>query len=418
MDNQYSEPMSSKVISSEPVPSEPVVSGSMLSESTSSRSTSSGPASFRAKTVHFIWRSIPRLMLVSLIVLIVMMFGTIKEKKQVLETEKAEAKIPEKPMINTVVMPLMPGIIRDRINLPGSIEPWTTLELKAEVGGIVKQILIREGQEVKKGKVIARIESDDYRIALDRAKAAYKLAVAEFERDKAVHAKGIISKAQLEIKDTNMQLTKANLDNARLLLKRCTIKAPLSGVVNRLDAKVGLLLSTGDPVLQILKIDKVKAVVGIPESDMPAVSLLNRVEVTIKALNNRKIMGEKYFLSSAPGTAARLYRLELSIDNPGRDILPGMFVRADVVKQEQKNAIIIPFYSVISRNDEQYVFVEKDGMAVKRNVSLGIMEKWMVQAASGLEAGEKLIVEGHRDVEEGQAVKVVHTMTEPGEYSL
>lgn len=376
------------------------------------------PVSRRAKTVHFIWRSIPRMFFVSLIVLIGVMFGTIKEKQHTLEMEKAEAKGIEKPMVNTVVMPLTTGTIRDRINLPGSIEPWTTLELKAEVDGTVAKILIREGREVKRGDVIARIESDDYRIDLNRAQAAYRLAVAEFNRDKAVHGKGIISKAQLDIKETNMQLAKAALDNARLLLKRCSIKSPISGVVNRLDAKVGVLLSIGDPVVEILKIDKVKAVVGIPESDMPAVSLLNSVEVTIKALNGRKVTGEKYFLSSAPDTAARLYRLELIIDNPDRDILPGMFVRADVVKQERDNAIIIPLYSVISKNDQQFVFVVEGGVAVRRNVSLGIMEKWMVQAVSGLEAGEQLIVEGHRDVENGQFIKVVHTVTESGEYSL
>ncbi len=376
------------------------------------------PKSFRAKTVHFIWRSIPRLFFLSMIVFIVLLSGTIKDKKQALEIEKAEAKSPEKPLVNTVVMPLTPGIIKDRINLPGAIEPWTTLEMKAEVGGIVEQILIREGDELKKGDLIARIENDDYRIALDRAEAGYKLAVAEFKRDKAVHGKGIISKAQLDIKETNMELTKANLDNAKLMLTRCTIKSPMSGVVNHLDAKVGLLLSIGDPVALVLKIDRLKAVVGIPESDMPAVSHLDDVELTIKALEDRKIMVKKYFLSSAPDTSARLYRMELVVENPNRDILPGMFVRADVVKQEEKNVIIIPFYSLISRNGEQFVFVEKNGGAVKRNVSLGIMEKWMVQVVSGLEPGENLIVEGHRDVEDGQPIKVVHTMTAHGEYSL
>ncbi|SLM31516.1 putative Efflux transporter, RND family, MFP subunit [Desulfamplus magnetovallimortis] len=379
---------------------------------------STAPKSFRAKFVLFIWRSIPRLFLVGMIALIVMLLGTINEKKQKLEIEKAEAKTPEKPLVNTVVMPLEPGIIRDRINLPGSMEPWTTLDLKAEVGGIVEQILVREGQELRKGEIILHIEKDDYRIAIDRAEAAYKLAVAEFKRDKAVHLKGIISEAQLDITETNMQLAKANLDDARLMLERTTIKSPMSGVVNRIDAEVGLLLSTGDPVGQILRIDKLKAVVGIPESDMPAVAPLSHVDISVQALDDRKITGEKFFLSSSPDTAALLYRLELTVDNPDRDIMPGMFVRADVVKKERKNVIIIPFYSVISRNNEQFVFVEKDGVAVKRLVSLGIMEKWMVEAKTGLNAGEQLIVEGHRDIEDGQKIKVVHTLTESGEYSL
>ena len=95
-----------------------------------------------------------------------------------------------------------------------------------------------------------------------------------------------------------------------------------------------------------------------------------------------------------------------------------MFVRADIVKQTRKNAISIPFYSVISRNNEQYVFVEKDNVVKKRLVKTGIMEAWMVEITEGLEPGENVVVEGHRDVEDGRKVKVVKTITDPGAYVL
>ncbi|MBF0201388.1 MAG: efflux RND transporter periplasmic adaptor subunit [Desulfamplus sp.] len=372
-------------------------------------------ATFRGRVVHFVWRSIPRLVFLTMIAAIFILFGMINEKKETMETEKAQAKVPEKVPVNTVVMPLEPGIIRDRINLPGVVEPWTSLDIKSEVAGVVEKLMVNEGDEVKKGDILARIETDDYRIALDRAQAAYSLASAELKRDRAVHGKGIISEAMLDSAETNMQLAKAEVDNARLMLKRCSITSPISGVVNRLDAKEGILLSTGEQVARILRIDKVKAVIGIPESDMPAVAPITRVMIKVQALEDRELMGERHFLSYEPDTAARLYRLELALDNPDKAILPGMFVRADLVKHEKHNVLSVPFYSVISRNDEQFVFVERDGIAVKKRVSLGIMERWMVEALSGLEAGENLIVEGHRDVEDGQKIKVIHYMTPSGE---
>ena len=266
--------------------------------------------------------------------------------------------------------------------------------------------------------MIIRIESDDYRIAVDRAKAAYTLAVAEYQRDKIVHGKGIIPKAQLDIKKTNMALTKAELDNAKLLLKRCTIKSPMSGVVNRLDAEVGLLLSVGDPIGEILEIERVKAVVGIPESDVSAVAPLSQVAITVNALDDLTLMAKKHFLASAPDSAAHLYRLELAVDNPDRTLLPGMFIRADVVKEKREGVISIPIYSVISRNDEQFVFIEEDGVAKKRLVALGIMARWMVEALEGLRAGDRLIVEGHRDVADGQKIKVVHTVEPSDQVAL
>jgi membrane fusion protein (multidrug efflux system) len=95
-----------------------------------------------------------------------------------------------------------------------------------------------------------------------------------------------------------------------------------------------------------------------------------------------------------------------------------MFVRADIVKQKIADTITIPFYSVITRNDEQFVYVEKDGVAYKRDIKLGIMEDWMVQITSGLSVGERLVIEGHRDIENGQQIKVVKVITNPNEYTL
>ncbi|MBF0572650.1 MAG: efflux RND transporter periplasmic adaptor subunit [Desulfamplus sp.] len=370
------------------------------------------PSSTRAKTLNFIWRSIPRLLLLGMIVLIIVLFGTIKSEMKLIETEKASALVKDKPLINTVIMPLTLKNIKDSINLPGTIEPWAELTLKSESHGTVAEVVVKEGDEVKVGGILARIETDDYKIALNRAEASYKLAVADLNRDKSVYNKGIVSQAQLETKQTNVALAATELANARLLLDRCVIKSPMSGVITKLDSKKGLLLSVGDPVCHIVEIDKVKAVVGIPESDMPAVTPLTHVELTVKALNDLKVTGEKYFLSPVPDTAARIYRLELALDNSDRKILPGMFVRANVVKKEVKDTITIPFYSVISRGDEQFVFIEDNGKAVKKNVSLGIMERWIVEVKDGLEQGQNLIVEGHRDVENGQVIKIINTVTE------
>jgi membrane fusion protein, multidrug efflux system len=376
------------------------------------------PTTTRAKAVYFIWSILPRLVLVGMIVIIVVLFMTISKKKDSIAADKAAAVSKERPPVNSVIYPLELSAIRDRINLPGTIEPWTSLELLARIDGFVTEVLVEEGDEVEKGQVLAKIDDDDYKIALQRATAAYTLAKANYERDKKVFDKGVIPEAQLDTTKTTMLTAKADLDDASLRLSRCTIKAPINGIIRRLDAEEGLLLSIADPVAQILKIDKVKAIIGIPESDVSAVRELEKIDVTIQALDNRIITAKKHFLSSSPQTTARLYTMELEIDNSSRDILPGMFVRADIVKQKIDDTITIPFYSVITRNDEQFVFVEKDGVAHKRDIKLGIMEDWMVQITSGLSVGDRLVIEGHRDIENGQQVNVVKVINNPNEYTL
>lgn len=373
------------------------------------------PKTNRGKTVHFLWRNFPRFFLLLLIILIIILSVIISNKQKSIVAEKMAAVSQKRPAVNVVVMPLSPVDIRDRIRLPGFIEPWQSIVLSAKVGGTVSKLFVREGAEVQKGDILAQIETDDYRIALNRARAAYHLANNDYQRVKKLFDKGALSSAQLEAKKATVDTTKADMENASLLLSRCSIKAPFAGVINKLDVKTGLFLSIGDPVGELLQIDRVKAVIGIPESDVSAVRQLNQVTITIKALKNRLETAKIHFLASAPETAAALYRLELVLDNKSRDILPGMFVSADVIKKVEQNVIGVPFYSVISRNNSQYLFVEENGIARKREVQLGVMEKWLVHITHGLQPGDRLIIEGHRDVEDGQEVKVVQVVHETGQ---
>ncbi len=376
------------------------------------------PRTARAKIIYFIWNNLPRFLLLALIAMVFVFAGAIKNKSSLIAAVKADGLKQERPPINAVTLTLQPGLIHDRINLPGNIEPWTTLSLLSKINGTVKEILVREGEKVKKGDVIARIDDEDYRIAVARAKSAYELTKAEYQRDQAIYAKGVIPTAELDTNKTRMETARADFENAELQLSRCMVTAPMKGVVRKLDAKVGLHLAVGDPIGEILEIDRLKAVVGIPESDVTAVRGLDAVDISLQALGERIVAGKVHYLSSSPDTVARLFRLELAIDNSAGEILPGMFFRADIVKRTVQDAIVIPFYSVISRNNEQYVYIEEDGVVQKKNVHLGIMEKWAVQVTAGLQGGERLVVEGHRDVEDQQKVKVVKAVADMKELTL
>lgn len=374
--------------------------------------------SLGAKTLFYIWQNLPRVALVCVLVVIFSLIGVIRTEKERLEQEKTASSSIEKKPINAIVLKLQPGMIEDSINLPGTIEPWTRLELMSKISGAISAVMVEEGATVDKGDVLAHIEEADYRIALDAARAAYMQAEADFIRDRAMHQKRVIPAANLENSNTRLQTAKADLDRAELMLSRCTITAPMSGVVKRLDAKVGLYLDVGNPIAELLKIDKVKAVVGIPESDVDAVRRISTVELTIQALGNANFTGEKQYLAPAPDSTAYLYRLELSLDNRDLVILPGMFFRANVVKQLKDDAITVPLYAIISRNNQQYVYVSEQGIVHRRMVQLGIIDRWQVEITSGLRAGEQVVVEGHRDVEEGQQINVIKVLTDPLERLL
>ncbi|MDB9823429.1 hypothetical protein OAC89_07005, partial [Deltaproteobacteria bacterium] len=93
-------------------------------------------------------------------------------------------------------------------------------------------------------------------------------------------------------------------------------------------------------------------------------------------------------------------------------ILPGMFARVELVKEVFNDALSIPLYAVISQNDENFVFLEKDKKAEKRFVELGILTGWQIQVKSGLAPGDKVIVVGHRQLDEGQSVEIIQNVSD------
>jgi membrane fusion protein (multidrug efflux system) len=369
------------------------------------------PQTKRGRIVKLIWNSSPIFLLIAIAVLIFSLFSVINAKKTRIAEAHAKALVNERPATNVVLLVVQPSIIRDRINLPGTIEPWTDLELLSKINGEVVAVPVTEGDKVAKGEVIARIDPADYKIALDAAKASYRLAFANLKRLQKLFKKNLIPKAELEKIEAQVQTTRAEMKNAELRLSRCTVTAPMSGVIRRLDAKKGLLLKVADPIARILKIDTVKAVIGIPESDMVTVRNIDSAMLTVQALNDRIVEGCKHVLAASPDSDARLYDLELAVANPDGMLFPGMFVRAEIVKNVAEASISVPLYTVITRNGEQFVYVEESGAAKRRQVELGIIEDWLVQVKKGLLPGDRVIVEGHRNVEEGQRINVVRTIS-------
>jgi len=205
------------------------------------------------------------------------------------------------------------------------------------------------------------------------------------------------------------------MKESKLALERTKIIAPISGRLNEIEAKIGDSMPFDKPVAQILQIGEVKVTVGIPESDVDSVANLKEADIIIEALDKLKVKGRKLFLSRQPGDLARLYNLELVVDNPDGRILPGMFARVQLVKKRFEDTLAVPLYAVISQDDKNFVYIENNNKAEKRPVELGILEGWMIQVKSGLKVGDRVIIVGHRQVDDGQTLQVIKNVTDASE---
>jgi len=360
-------------------------------------------------------RFVPLLILLVLVLLAIVLGGRVRHEKSRLMEEKANAVIQERPPINVVVQEMVPGLLRDRLNLPGMVEPWENLDILAEVKGMVEEVPVEEGDHVNQGELIVKLDASDYENTRNSIKAAYTLALTNLNRLSGLHEQEIIAQSEIDTARAEVDALAADLAIAELQIKRCYIRSSISGFINMLPAKKGLYLAVGDPVATVLDIDRVKVSVGIPESDVAAVRKLDRFEVVIEALKNKMVIGKKYFMAVAPESMAQVYKLELEVANESGDILPGMFARVEIIKQEFPEALAIPLYAVISRDNKHFVYREEDNVAKIQEVRLGILDGWQIQVTEGLAPGQRVIVVGHRSVDSDQRVNVVKKVSSPSE---
>ncbi len=367
---------------------------------------------FEKKLIKLVWGAMPVLFLV--LIIVALGFG-IKFKVAATQEAKLKALKKEQPPVNVVALELVPSIIRDRMNLPGIIEPWVKLVILSEVRGTVTLKAVEEGKTVKKGEVLAWIDKRDYQNQYNSARASYKAALASLKRLQGLYKEQLATRSQIDDTDARLENAKAAMDNAALALSRCAIKAPISGLINNMFVEKGQYLNTADPVAEILQLEKVKVTVGIPESDVDAVRKLIDFDVKIDALDGRTFKAKKHFISRTADAHARLYRLELALENKNGEILPDMFARVEIVKKELLESLAVPLFSVITRNDEKLVYIVNDSFAHVRKVEIGMLDGWKVQIKSGLKPGERVIVIGHKSVNDGDKVKVIRQVKNPEE---
>jgi len=294
----------------------------------------------------------------------------------------------------------------DLIELPASVEPYVSTEVPAEIGGRIDWIGPKEGSPVSKGAPIMRIDQRTFQAQVEEARASYDLAQNDCKRTEQLYLEGILSKERLDQCKAAVATSLARLEVASLQRDKATIDSPLSGVLNRLYFDPGEYVRQGDKVADIVVIDPVKVLVKVPEKDIPYMKQGKKVDLLFDVLGGVERTGIVSYISVVGDAATRTYPVEITVANPSHEILPSMITRVRIVRQEIPDAVSIPLFSVVPRGDFKSIFVEKDGRAEERQVTFGVLHGNRVQILDGLRPHERLIVEGHRELADGEAVRV------------
>ncbi len=318
----------------------------------------------------------------------------------------SESASPETPAVPVSVKVVEPVAMRDVIFLPGETEAWEDVKVAANTAGRVDWIGPREGQKVNKGDLLVKIDVSALKASLDHAEAAYKLADDLYQRRLRLYDHKIIAKEELDQSETQRTLALTDLEQIKVRYNHGFPKSPITGIINHLYLDEGEYADIGKPIVDIVNIDKIKINVRVPELDVRFVKIGQQTPLKIDAFPDRALVGTIDFVSFKADPATKTFLVRSIIDNPDHDIRPGMIGRVALVRRLIADALAVPLFTLVDKGGERIVFVEKDGVAESRTISIGVIEGDRVQVTDGLNPGDHLIVKGHTQVEDGMKVIV------------
>ena len=327
------------------------------------------------------------------------------------------------------------GPIQEEISLTGEVKALADVALAPKVSGRLMSVAVEQGDYVGAGTVVAALDRDTFNAAVRQAEAAVEVARAnakmalvvrdnarrdldravklfeqgtftESSRDDAesAHNKAL---AGVEVAEADVTRAEAALELARINLGESEMRAPFDAVVAERLLDVGSFVPPGTPVLRLVSVDVVKVTAGVAERYVGGLEVdRTKVVVSLDSLAGRSFPATLHFISPVVDVNTRTAEVEIRISNPDRLLKPGMYARVSIVTRRRESALLIPNDAILGREGDYYVFVESEGRARRRAVELGLSGRRSSEAASGLEAGDNVIVSGAGNLLDGVQVVV------------
>jgi membrane fusion protein, multidrug efflux system len=297
--------------------------------------------------------------------------------------------------------------VAETLAVVGTLAANEFIEVKSETDGTIAEILFDEGQPIKKGDPLIRLDETKFSAALAEAEANLKLAATTFERSKELQRGKLISPQEYDQAASLFQANEATVQLRKRQLQDARIPAPFSGVVGSRSVSPGQVIAKNTTLTWLMDIETVKAEFNVPERILGEVKPGQQIELRVAAFPKERFKGEVYFLAPQIDPNTRTLLMKARVPNPKHLLRPGMFVNLDLTLTLREKAIMIPESAVMSMGERTMVYViGGDGTAQMRPVKVGLRLPNQIEIVDGLKAGEKVVAEGVQKVRPGAPVIV------------
>lgn len=322
-----------------------------------------------------------------------------------------------------------PHDLRQILTVSGSLRAVNQVSVKARVAGEVRDVLVREGEAVKTGQILIRIDPADYQARLAQAKGALlaargQLDIATKARDnnQALLAKGFISRnafdnaaSQYEIAAANVESARGALGVAQNALEDTVLRAPITGLVSSRTVQPGEKVSPDNRLLDVVDLRQMEMEAAVPAADITHIAQGQEVAVSVEGLP-APLTGKVARINPATQAGSRSILVYIQVDNPQGVLRAGMFGEAQLTLARKNDVLTVPQSALQTSAGNASVFAVEGGKLVRKAVTLGIRgndgEGAAVEILGGLENGARIVKTNLGNLNAGSVIKIAKAATE------
>ena len=290
----------------------------------------------------------------------------------------------------------------------GTLKPAARVDLAFELGGTVAHIAVDEGDTVKQGDLLAKLDTTALAAQVRQARVGLDIARRNLARNEKLHAEGAVSEQVYQDTISDVQLKEASLDAIAAQLGNASLTTPLTGVVAFRQLEVGEMAGPGSPAFTVMDTSVLHLRAGVPEDQVVRIHAGQAVIATVSAFPNHPFIGTVGKVGIAADDRTKLFPVEIHIPNPEGLLRPGMVGRGSILVETLEDIFVIPLGVTVKDREERYVFVVS-GDTQARRIHLPeprIHSKNLLADLPGEPAPLTLIVLGQHKLADGSPVRV------------
>jgi membrane fusion protein (multidrug efflux system) len=327
------------------------------------------------------------------------------------------------------IVSLQPRVMAVELSLPGSVQAVSQATVRSKLSAEVKRVLVREGDRVKVGQIVAEFDTAQLRAQLAERTAALESAraqLAQTERTRQANAalvkQNFISQNAFDTADSAFQAqaataaaSRAQLEQTQLLMNDAVVRAPIAGIVARRMVQPGEKVGFDAPLMQIVDLAQLEVVAMTPVSDVPQVAVGMAATVQIEGMQGRDFTGkvERINPSAEPGT--RSINIYVALANEDSLLKTGMFARVLLRTTVGRELPTLPLSALRLEGSQPYVWVISDGKLGRRTIGVGRRDEraQLVEVTDGLTPGDQVLATKFDNLKDGLAVLIIGAAAAP-----